>query len=102
MNLPDGHFGVSHSIPTGWTHVVLNYIGPSNGQGIMIYYDGVEVANGTARSSYNSFPSGYGRVVVGRYFINKDKEYTSVQVDELIYFNNSLTNEQIEMLVSTA
>ena len=31
-----------HPKPTGWFHIVLNYIGPNN-EGIRIYYNGTEV-----------------------------------------------------------
>ena len=63
----------------------------------MVFHDRVEVVRDTIKSS-DSFPSGNGRVVIGRYFTDQDKEYSSVHIDELIYFNNSLTNDQIELL----
>ena len=41
LNLQFGWFeALSSTIPTGWTHVVMNYIGPSNGQGIRLFFDG--------------------------------------------------------------
>ena len=81
---------------TGWTHVVLNYIGPDDG--IEMYMDGVEVA-----TAADSFPSqsgspGNGKIVVGRGKTDVDDLYYSVEVDELIYFNSLLKIEQIEML----
>ena len=99
VNLPGGHFEAYRPVLNGWTHIVLNYIGPNNGDGIK-FYNGAEVMSATTRS-HNSFPAGDGRVVIGRYFTNQDMEYSSVQIDELIYFNNSLTNGEIEFLGRT-
>ena len=39
LRAPYGLFWMSVAVPSGWTHVVLNYIGPNNGQGIRIYHD---------------------------------------------------------------
>ena len=33
-----GHYGTSP--PTGWFHVVFNYIGPEDGKGTRVYYNG--------------------------------------------------------------
>ena len=76
---------------------MLNYIGPDDG--IKMYMDGVEVA-----TAADSFPTqspgspGNGRIVVGRGKTDVDDLYSSVEVDELIYFNRSLKLEEIEML----
>ena len=45
--LPDGHFFKSNSRPLDWTHFVLNYLGPNEGQGIRIFYNGAEVGTDT-------------------------------------------------------
>ena len=87
--LPDGQFDVSPMRSTGWTHVVLNYLGPNNGQGIRIYYDGEQTGSGYTKYTYTS-PTGAGRVVVGRYYTVHDAYYTSVHVDELLFFNEAL------------
>ena len=100
VNLPNGYFVESHSRPTGWTHVLLNYIGPNNGEGYRIYMDGSEVGSDTAKTVWSG-STGDGRVVIGRYYTDQDKEYSSVHIDELIYFNNSLTDEEIEFLGRT-
>ena len=95
MNLPNGYFVESHPRPSGWTYVVLNYIGPNSGEGIRIYMDGSEVGSDTSKRVWSG-STGDGRVVIGRYYTDQDKEYSSVHIDELIYFNNSLTNEEID------
>ena len=47
VDVLDGVFSAEFSRPTGWTDIVLNYVGPNDGQGIRVYYDGVEVVNDT-------------------------------------------------------
>ena len=37
--LPTGHFYDEYNRQTGWFHILLNYIGPNDGEGIRIYYD---------------------------------------------------------------
>ena len=67
---------------------MLNYIGPDDGQGIRVYFNGTEVATGLTRDAAHS--AGDGRIVVGRYYTDEDKRYASLQIDELIFFNKSL------------
>ena len=55
----------------------------------------MEVASDTTKTT-ESFPAGNGRVVVGRFYTNRDALYGSSEVDELIYFNKALTTEEIE------
>ena len=93
--LPDGKFSADYPQPSGWTHFLLNYIGPSDGDGIRVYSNGVEVASDTTKTS-ESFPVGNGRVVVGRFYTNWDALYATAEVDEIIYFNKALTIEEIK------
>ena len=86
-------------MPTGWTHLVLNYIGPNDGQGIKVYYDGAEVENDTIKCG-GSRSAGDGRIVVGRIYTNSDEDYTSMQIDELIFFNKALSTTDIKLLYS--
>ena len=71
-----------------WTHIVLNYIGPENGQGFRIYYNKAKLDGGSTKST-NLGPTstphtpGDGTVVVGRVL----GDYTSVAIDELLFFN---------------
>ena len=94
MSLLDGWFQVYSSEPSGWTHIVLNFIGPDNGQGIRIYYDGEQTGSDNTKNVH-AFQSGDSRVVVGRQFIDEDDHYASVDVDELILFNQALTDQNI-------
>ena len=85
-------------MPTGWTHIVLNYIGPSDGQGIRVY--GMEVLNGITQDA--AHPAGDGRVVVGRRYTDQDTDYASMQIDELIFFNKALSTRDIKLLYNAA
>ena len=82
---------------------MLNYIGPNNGEGIKIYYDGQEVDSDTEKVVWH-LPGEDGRIVVGRLQTYKDQNgsYASVQVDELIYFNAALTNDDVQSIYSSA
>ena len=75
----------------------MNYLGPNNGQGIRIYYNGTEVASDTTKTSYR-LSAGDGRIVVGRYRTNRNDHYGNMQVDELIFFNEALSQDDITML----
>ena len=94
-----GSFAISSLPPSGWTHLVLNYIGPQNGQGIRMFYDGTEVAHDTSLCCTPQQP-GNGRILVGKPRIDLDNYYSSVQLDELIFFNRALTMEEIRALGS--
>ena len=83
--------------PSGWTHLFINDIGPEDGEGIRIYYDGVRRGNDTSMSLY-SFNTGDGRIVIGRRETDSDDNYGSAQLDELIFFNKKLSESEITML----
>ena len=80
-----------------WTHVVLTYIGPNRGQGIRLFKNGVRISSKGSinRSSYN-YTAGDGRVVVGRLYVNRDYKYASVEIDELIFFNQALQEDEVK------
>ena len=44
--------------------------------------------------------AGDGRIVVGRYYTTDNQYYASVQVDELIFFNEILTQQEISALAA--
>ena len=95
-----GSFDVSSPLPSGWTHVVLNYIGPEDGQGIRLFYNGTEVANDDTYRCCTQQEAADGRILVGKYLLDGDNFYSSVQLDELIYFNRALKVEEIRELSS--
>ena len=81
--------------PSGWTHVVLNYIGPDNGQGIRIYHSGVLTMTEDTKTYFTPL-SGHGRVAVG---MDGDCGhgwvYAGVDMDELLFFNKMLSDQEI-------
>ena len=83
-------------VSSEWTHIVLNYIGPNDGQGIRIYLDGVLTGSDDTKSlDRDPSPPGEGRIVVGREFTHFDDKYASVTLDELLIFNQTLSDQQI-------
>ena len=84
---------------TGWTHIVLNYIGPNDEQGIRGYYNGMEVVNGFTKDATRS--PGDGRIVVGKIKTDENRDYPSMQIDELIFFNKALSTTDIKLLYNT-
>ena len=76
---------------------MLNYIGPNDGEGIRIYYDGTEVVRDTDKSAW-SYPAEDGRIVLRRQYTDQDRLYSSIQVDELIFFNEKLNSNDIDTL----
>ena len=83
--------------PSGWFHVVVNFLGPNDGEGIRVYKDGADVGNETTIYS-KTYTQGDGRLVVGRYYTDQDLHYAGAQVDELILFNQALSPEEIQIL----
>ena len=80
-----------------WIHIVLNYIGPNDG--IRIYHDGRNVVNITELSTRPGGPyTGNENIVLGRIYNEKDAWYLGVQVDELYFFNRTVTEAEIRML----
>ena len=82
-----------------WVHEVINYVGPNNGDDFGIYHNGDFIFNVTLFLTFTnqSIPSD-GRIVIGRTRTNVNFNYASVQVDELLFFNKNLTEQEIMML----
>ena len=96
--LLNGDYYASANKPDGWFHLIMNFIGQDNGQGVRIYYDGELKATETSKygSKYNP---GDGRIVIGRYYSNSNVLYNSVQMDDLLFLNHSLDNTEIDLLI---
>ena len=41
-------------------------------------------------------PAGNGRIVLGRHYINSNTRYSSVTIDELVFFNQSLKSTEVQ------
>ena len=86
------------TIPAEWYHLVFNYVGTHNAEGITIYHNGIQVGSSTQKISYarNARP---GVVVIGRYFVQfQEKCFASVMLDELLFFNRYLTTQEVPIL----
>ena len=94
----DESFQIGLNQPSGWIHVVLNYIGSTTGQGIRIYHDGVQAGSDDTHDDH-TFPSGDGRVLVGRYE-SCGVVYTAVDIDELLFFNEKISDQEIMKIMN--
>ena len=77
--------------------MVLNYLGPNFGEGIRIYFDGTVRTFGRVMTA-SEVSAGDGRIVMGRHYTDLDQNYASVQVDELIFFNQALSPSDVTAL----
>ena len=78
-----------------WIHVVLNYIGPEDGQGMRIFYDGILTGNITDKG-LSTHLAGEGKLFIGRYFVDWDPfGYGNIDMDELLFFNETLNEQEI-------
>ena len=66
-----------------------------------MYVNGVEVDSDTIGFGKSYSRSGDGRIVVGRAHTDQDKLYASVLVDELLFFNQALINDDINKLYTS-
>ena len=97
IHLLDRWFYTDAAPPADWTHVVLNYLGPEAGEGIRVYYDGVQAGSDDTERLVTC-PGGVGRVALGRLYTDKDDHYPGVDVDELMFFNEALSVQRIMVL----
>ena len=80
-----------------WFHIIFNFIGPSAGQGFRVYHDGELVINAT-RILTGITASMDRRIVIGRFYTDVDDKYSSLEMDELLFFKKVLTGAEIRML----
>ena len=95
MDLLDGEFYVALSKSSEWTHVVLNYLGSN--EGIQIFFDEELKESDTTKALFTESAAD-GRIVVGRRYTDRNRLYGSIELDELIFFNQALTVDDIETL----
>ena len=98
MYVPGGSFYHFQYRPSDdWFHVVVNYFGPNNGEGFNTYFNG-DVAFTDSTIQEDDTTPGNGRIVIGRSFTEIDDYYTSMEVDELCFFNEVLSAQEIKYL----
>ena len=85
------------NVSNQWIHLVLNFIGPNSGEGIQAFKDGAFIGQHQSGAD-GTHTVGDSRVIVGRKHANVNKFYAHVEVDELIFFNEALSNEEVGQL----
>ena len=89
---------VSSISPNSWIHVTMIYRGPNSGEGITVYHDAVEVGSDTVPYTLYTVTSS-GMFKIGRKFDPPgDKQYGTMYMDELLFWNRILHQTEIEMV----
>ena len=76
----------------------MNFLGQNDGQGTALYHDGVMVGRSSTLSDTYRKSLSSRRIVIGKYAAVHDHFYASLQMDELKFFNHSLTDAEITSL----
>lgn len=97
LYLPEIHYSLTANFQSDkWIYEVLNYLGPEpEVGGISVYNDNAFVGSQPDSISLESSP-GTSDVVLGRRYTDEDNYYTSLQVDELMFFNRNLSASDIK------
>ena len=82
-------------------HVVLNYVGPDDGEKLQVFYNGENSMHDGSKEAW-SYSAGKWKIVIGKAYAHDDMFYSSVQIDELIFFNRALTVDEISQIYSSA
>ena len=107
-----GEYELKVYAPTGWTHIVVNYGGRGAQEGFSIYYDGVYVNETRARHFWipnldDSFrigqslfkaPAWWDDDTDGRFLYYNFRLYGTHDIDELLIFNRTLSQNDITLL----
>lgn len=83
----------SASVPDDWLHGVFMFRGPDNGTSL--YINGNLVGSESVGWDDRTFPESSGEVVMGRVTTQVDMQYAHVTVDELYFWTESLTTDQV-------
>ena len=93
--LSEDQIFVGDFLLSGWTNIVLTVISTRNTEHVRMFINR-EVAKDT--SGFTIRHSGDGRIVIGREFTDRDDLYVSMHIDELIFFNQALTDDNVNKL----
>ena len=80
------------NVDNQWIHLVLNFKGV--GKGFQVFIDGTLVSSQPTIESSHRAP-GDGRLVLGRRYPNSDNFYSSIDLDEVVFFNRKLTEPEV-------
>ena len=85
-----------------WSHIVVNYEvsahNPNTDTEFRTYVNGELVLNDRKRYDQETTP-GDGKLVIGRAYSAVDNYYTSMDVDQVMFFNNALSFINIKWLL---
>ena len=76
---------------------MLNYKGPNNGEGVAVYTNGV-LGGSDTKMVERKITSGDGRALIGRCYKDSESSPGSTMVDELAFWNHTLTTKEIQDL----
>ena len=88
-------YKVISKVDNQWVHLVLNFI--VSEEGFQVFKDGALVPRQLTKA-YFSRPLGDGRLVLGRRHPSTDDFYSSVDLDELVFFNREFTEPEVTEL----
>lgn len=77
-----------------WFHFVAVYLGRHEGEGIVMYIDGHEAGRDEDTMGGPNTP-GDGVLVIGRFDPSSNTRYCSVEMDDLIFWNEALQEADI-------
>lgn len=98
IHLLDGKFLASVNKYDHWHHIVLSFVkGREDKDEIQIYNNAEKVATDKTKASGTN-SKGNGRIIIGRHFSGLDGKYASVEMDELLFFNQALRETEITIL----
>ena len=98
MTLSRGQIVTWLNRPSGWYHLVINYIGENDGQIFHVYQNSALMANATTlQAVHYGYRLGEGRIVIGQHF-TRSYHHSSAIVDELILFEQMLSTQQMTTL----
>ena len=95
MYLPGGFYYTDTPKRYDWFHLAVNFISPVGG--FKVYNNGMEGGSGAINLG-GSYSIADGRIAIGRRLTGVDGNYASVEVDELLFFNAALSEEEIMMI----
>ena len=82
-----------------WHQVVLVFHGLNNGEGITVYNNGTQMAMQSMKTE-EALQMGDGRVIIGRLYTELNGAYCSVEVDDLMLWNEALTQQDVAKLIN--
>ena len=80
-----------------WHHLVGSFANLEGEERIKLYLDG-ELYDTIDETDIRSSSTGSRRVLIGRAYINADNAYTSLEMDELLFYNRALEELEVQAL----